>query len=86
MKEVYIFEYERDWMILLYVDGEENKYWNSAEDSWDKILDIIDLLELPEENIYKYKMEDYNQVCEVVEDVFNITKENIADLNQFRTA
>lgn len=84
MKEVYIFEYERDWMILLYKDGKEDKYWNSAEDSWDKTLDIIDLLELPEENIYKYQMEDYNQVCEVVEDVFNITKENIADLNQFR--
>lgn len=28
-------------------------------------------------------MEDYSQVCEVVGNVFNITQENIADLNQF---
>ena len=84
MKEVYIFAYGRDWMILLYKDGKQNKYWNSAEDSWGDVLDMIDLLELPKENIFRYQMEDYDQVCEVVDDVFNITEDNIADLDQFR--
>lgn len=84
MKEVYIFDYGRDWMILLYKDGKQNKYWNSAEDSWGDVLDMVDILELPTENIFRYQMEDYDQVCEVVADVFNITQENVADLDQFR--
>lgn len=84
MKTVYIFEYGRDWMILLYKDGKENKYWNSAEDSWDDVLGMIDMLDLPVSEVYRYKLESYEQVCQIVEDVFDIKDYEIKYLEQFR--
>ena len=84
MKQVYIFDYGRDWMILLYKDGEEDKYWNSAEDSWDKVLGIVDLLELPSKDIYTYKLDSYEQVCNLVDDVFGIKPEEIKRLEEYR--
>lgn len=84
MKEFYIFDYGRDWMILLYKDGKEDKYWNSAEDSWDKTWDIINLLDLPKENIYYYKLDSYDHVNSLVEDVFDITSDEKVALEQFR--
>lgn len=84
MKEVYIFDYKDAWMILLYKDGKENKYWNSNEDMWDDVLNMIDMLELPKENIFRYKMDSYDQVNEYVNDVFDITEEEILALEKFR--
>lgn len=85
MKQVYIFDYDEAWMILLYKDGREYKYWNSNEDMWDDVLDMIDLLELPKENIYRYQLDNYDQLNSLVEDVFDITAEEIIALENYRT-
>lgn len=82
MKEVYIFEYEEGWMIFLYQDGKEHKYWSCAEDMWDDVWDIIYLLELPEENIYHYRMDSFEQYKEYVNDI--ITNESKLALEKFR--
>ena len=84
MKKVYIFDYKEAWMILLYKDGREEKYWNESEDDWDKTLDIIELLDLPKENIYHYKLESYDHINQLVKDVFEITDDEIKELEKFR--
>lgn len=84
MKQVYIFDYKEAWMILLYKDGKEYKYWNSNEDMWDDVLDMINLLELPRENVYRYKLDNYDQLNSLVENVFDITAEEIITLENYR--
>ena len=84
MKNVYIFDYKEGWMILLYKDGKEDTYWNSSEDDWDRAWKVIDLLELPKENVYYWKLESYDRVNQIVEDVFYLNEYEIRYLEQFR--
>lgn len=42
------------------------------------------MLDLPESNIFRYKLVSYKQVDELVEDVFDIKQDDVERLEQFR--
>lgn len=39
----FIFDYNEGWMIILYQNGKQSKYFNSAEDGWDNSIDYMNL-------------------------------------------
>jgi hypothetical protein len=78
---VFIFKYDSDWMILLYKEGKEYKYYNSAEDGWDNAIDHVnDFVELGG-NKYYYQLPAYEYVSSI--DVFSLKNEPIEELKDF---
>lgn len=47
MKYTYTFDYEEGWMILLYENGKNIEYFNSAEDNWDKSIRMLESYLMP---------------------------------------
>lgn len=78
---VFIFEYGSDWMILLYKDGKEYKYYNSAEDGWDNSLDHANDFVSMGGAKYYYQLPDYEHVANI--DVFSLKNEPIEELEDY---
>lgn len=83
MKERYafIFYYEGDWMIVLYEDGDNTKYFNSSKDEWDDSLDYVDMFLENGGNKYYYKLPSFEYVCDL--DVFNLKNHPIEPFNDY---
>ena len=55
----FVFDYDRGWMIVLYQDGKQSKYFNSAEDGWDNSIDYMNLFLENGGNRYYYQGHSY---------------------------
>lgn len=83
MKEryVFIFDYDGGWMILLYENGINTEYFNSAENGWDNSLDFADLFIENGGKKYYYMLSSY----ELIEDinVFKLENRPIESLENY---
>lgn len=83
MKERYafIFDYNGGWMILLYEDGINTKYFNSAENGWDDSLDYTDLFIGNGGTKYHYMLPSYDFIKNI--DVFGLGNHPIEALRNY---
>lgn len=83
MKEryVFIFDYDGGWMILLYEDRINTKYFNSAENRWDNSLDFADLFIENGGKKYYYMLPSYDLVEDI--DVFKLENRPIESLENY---
>lgn len=76
--KVIVFDYEEGWMILLYKDEDNTKYWNFNEDDWEDAWEYISLLKEHEEvEIIEPKLKTYDAIGEFKKefgDIFNLTE------------
>lgn len=78
----FVFDYERDWMIVLYQDGKQSKYFNSAENDWDDSLDYVDIFLENGGNRYYYQGHTYDDIADI--DIFSLKDEPIKQLEKYR--
>ena len=75
------FNYGDGWMILLYENGKNTKYWNDAEDYYD---DVCWIIKKTGYETVEIKVKDYDELEDYLDehgiDVFNLTEENIEEL------
>ena len=83
MKERYafIFDYDGGWMILLYEDGINTKYFNSSENGWDNSLDYMNLFIAHGGKKYYYMLPSYDLVKDI--DVFELENRPIESLENY---
>lgn len=83
MRERYgfIFEYENEWMIVLYENGNEKKYFNKDEDYWDDALDYVDIFLENGGDLYQYKLPSYSCIENL--DIFNLKNQPIEGLSEY---
>lgn len=83
MKERYafVFEYENDWMIVLYENGINVKYFNSAENDWDDSLDYVALFLESGGNRYWYNLPSYNYIENL--NIFELENHPIKDFEEY---
>lgn len=82
MKYTYVFDYDGDWMVLLYEEGVNIAYFNSAEDDWDKSLQIVEIFNAPKEKNFYYKLDSYDQVEDI--DIFDLDENGLDCFKEFR--
>ena len=78
---VFVFNYGRDWMIICYKDGNDDKYFNSAENDWDDSLDYAEMLIENGGNMYYYELPSYDLIKSI--DIFSLKNEPIEGLKEF---
>lgn len=83
MKEryVFIFDYPEDWMIVLYENGEEIKYFNSSENNYDDSLFCAELFVENGGTTYHYKLPSYDIISDL--DVFELNNQPIESLKDY---
>ena len=77
----FVFDYGRDWMIVCYKNGNEDKYFNSAEDDWDDSLGFAEMFIENGGNMYYYELPSYDFIENM--DVFSLKDEPIEELKDF---
>ena len=80
MKERYafMFEYENEWMIVLYENGRNVKYFNNSDNDWDDALDYVDLFLENGGNMYQYELPSYSYITDL--DIFNLKNQPLEEL------
>lgn len=78
---VFIFDYTGGWMILLYEDGTNTKYFNSAEDGWDNSIDYANMFVENGGEKYYYMLPSYDYVKDI--DVFELGNHPIEQLKDY---
>lgn len=78
----FIFDYTEGWMIVLYENGVEEKYFNSAEDGWDNSLDYTNMFVGESGTKYYYQFSEYDLVADI--DIFSLENKPIKTLESYR--
>jgi hypothetical protein len=78
---VFIFEYERDWMIAMYKNGNDYIYYNSAENDWDKSISHVDDFLSSGGNKYYYAVPNYETIMNI--DIFELEDKPIIELEDY---
>lgn len=83
MKERYtfMFEYENEWMIVLYENGRNVKYFNNSDNDWDDALDYVDLFLENGGNMYQYELPSYSYIIDL--DIFNLKNQPLEELAEY---
>jgi len=73
------FEYDDGWMIVLYCNGKNVKYWNCDEHYWDDACEYINLLNKYEKVLKLHlKLKAHEDIDKY--DIFDLTESDIEEL------
>lgn len=83
MKEryVFIFDYPESWMIVLYENGINTKYFNSEDSNWEDSIFCAELFVENGGNEYYYKLPSYDVISDI--DIFELKDYPIDSLREY---